>query len=776
MKRTSKKNIQKPEISNKKQKQENKSKKTSFLQQNLKYLFLVLILFYIASNFYEQTTGNAIFENLKSILQIPTIIIGVISLYFDKTKLNNVINKLFAENKKQSFLQKFKNLFTKKELPATALLIIILGISAFSLFYKLDRFDIFSDEVQLTQGAAGYYHTDEYRQWDFIKKELVGKAYNRAKPHQWVTAQSYKLFGINTWSSRFPSAFFGVLFILLFYFIGKHFVKDKYTSLIAIFTFALYFEFLFLGRWARMYAMIYPVFLLAFYWVFKFLTENNSFQIFNSDKYPFLQRYFNFNYIYFPFLLILLYIGLYTHPNITAIFPVFLMFLLVSVFIFRIEKKYLTAFSIAVTLLILQILFPYKVNFSQFTFFEINNSEIYNKALFGYPFSETINLIFIFLSGAILFISKNNNFRKRYLILFSVLFIIWLLFSYIIDYAPSYRYISFLTPFTVLLIVGSFMLINKILYNKIIQTILSLMLIASVLLSFSNHYESLYVTNTYSPAKPSVAHKKVVKNIQKDDVIFNHWGPKMYLSGIPENTKFLSLGSYQGRSFSDLYKEIQENPHGWLIWHKYNEARLDPELVNFANLYFKKYAGYGIDNYGEEVYYYNKQMIQPLELFQYQQYMPAANLSLNNSYCFVFDLKITNNTSENIFYLNNNDTNILKSYIKDKKLIAVTSDKDSIKYKIKTDVLNRIYLQINPKKISLKVNNENEITTNINLVPDLVKFSINPQFNGYLNNIRIYDFNLNTEQINTIQNDTKISEELTANGDKFRTLFLWKKK
>ncbi|MCF6184794.1 MAG: hypothetical protein L3J56_09270, partial [Bacteroidales bacterium] len=440
------------------------------------------------------------------------------------------------------------------------------------------------------------------------------------------------------------------------------------------------------------------------------------------------------------------------------------------------EKKYITAFLIASLILILQILFPYKINFSQFTFFDINNSEIYNKALFGYPFNIPINLIFLISFFPSIFYIKNDAFRKNFLILYITTFLIWLLFSYVIAYAPSYRYISFITPFTVLLIVGSFIFTIKVLYNKMFRVLLIALLLTSVTISFSNHYKSLYIENTYSPAKPSIAHKKVVDNFHKGDVIFKHWGPKLYLQGIPKDTKFLSLGGYQGKLFSEIFSDMKKNPSGWLIWHKYNEARLDPNFVNYANLYFKKYTGYGIDNTGEEVYYYNNSMLKPLELFQYQKYMPVANLCLKNSYSFVFDIKITENTKGSVFSFKNDTAGIVNCLSENKKIIIHTDGKNSLSADLQTDTINHIIWLAGNNKYTLYINGKKSDEEKISLKDDLVKFKINPAFNDYINNIRIYDFLLNKKQIQIINSDKNVSEESESDGKKFRTLFLWKRK
>ncbi len=778
MKRTSKKNIQpkKGEINEKKT--VINPKKRTFLQKNLKYIFLVLLLFYIGTHFYEQISGNKIFENYQAYLLFPAIIIGIFSVYFDRKKLNETVNRFFISEEaesKHNFTNKIKLFFSKKEIIVTLLFILVLGVSVFTLFYKLDNFDIFSDEIQVTKGAAGYFYTGEFRQWDFIKEELVGKPYNRAKPHQRIVAQSYKIFGVNEFAARFPSALSGVFLIAFMFLLGKYFIKDKYAALLSAFSFSLYFEFLFLGRWARMYGILYSLAFLLFYWIFKFINEKNklSFLKFNNK---FFNKYLNFNYLYLFPILVFVYIGINTHTNIVAIFPVFYLFFLFSIFLFPKEKKYLTAFIIASAILILQILFTYKVNFSQFTFFEINNSEIYLKALFGYPFSVNLGIIIIFISVTIFIFSANSDFKKRYLILFLTVLSTFIFFSYIINYAPSYRYVSFLTPFAILLITGSFLLIIKSMYPRIIQYILVGLFISASVLSYSNHFKGLYEENIYSPTRPSVAQQVIVKNIKEGDVIFKHWGPKLYMKGIPKSTKFYKIGSYKGKDIGTLFKMMSEHQSGWLTWDKIYEARLDPDFISYCNLYFKKYAGYGIDKTGVEVYYYDKSMLMPLELLQYQKNMPAANLYLKNSYSFVFDIKINENTKGSVFNFKNDTADIVNCLTKNKKIIIDTNGENSLSANLQADTINHIIWLIGTKKYTLYINGKKSSEEKITSKDDLVKFKINPAFNGYINNIRIYDFLLNKKQIQIINSDKNISEESESDGEKFRTLFLWKRK
>ena len=787
MKRVSKKDIEKQNVKTEKVVTETNSEEIPFYKKNVKYIFLILVLFSIFIDLYTSFVDSLDTElnlllKIRTILIIPAIILGMLSVYFERNNLTNIINRLFKEENKQiiNLIDKLKSAFTEKNFLSTFVLILIIGISVFTLFYKLDSFDIYSDEVQVTKAATGYYYTGEYKQWDFVKEEISESTLNRAKPHLFIVAQSYKLFGVNTWASRFPSALFGLFFIILLFFIGRFFIKDKTTVLLAVFSFALYYDFLTLGRWARMYAIVFPLFLISFYWLYRFVTEKNLFLELNSSKYKFVRNYLNYNYIYLPFLLVLVVLNLKIHQNTTVLFPVFLVFSVFSILLFYKEKKYITASVVAVLILLYQIINPYKVGFTRFSFFEIEHAEHYSKILFGYPFSEFTNVVFLTIGIFFIFLVKNDVFRKKYLMLFIISILTFVLFGYVFDYAPHYRYVSFITPLSVLLILATLFLTIKSLFNKYIQTLIVLLLVANITIKYANNFEKLYVENAISPAKPSIAHKTIVENYKKNDVIIRHYGPKRYLKGIDKDTKFINIGSTKHRSFFEIFEQIKKHKSGWIIWHTYFSGKLDKTLINYANLYFKKYNGRGIDNTGEEVFYYNEEMIHSIKEFQIIENIPVANLKLSNSYSIAFELTINNNTEGNIFTMQNDSINKIVCKIKNENIIVKMSEKDSVFMKLplgKSDNIILIQSVEGDKTIYSLSLNENTISKKeIFTDSDLVKFKIVPYFNGDINKIRLYDFSLNQMQINEIQKDTKGSETLTVNDKEFRTLYLWQKK
>ncbi len=97
-------------------------------------------------------------------------------------------------------------------------LIILTVVFGFIFFYRLDFNTLASfDEAWFGSIAKEIVKTD-----DFIDTQYNGKPfYDHPPMGYWLMAISYKIFGINEFSTRFPSALLGLLSILLIYKIGK---------------------------------------------------------------------------------------------------------------------------------------------------------------------------------------------------------------------------------------------------------------------------------------------------------------------------------------------------------------------------------------------------------------------------------------------------------------------------------------------------------------------------------------------------------------------------
>ncbi len=766
-----------------------------------KYSFLIFLLYSILLGiiFKKENSDEFILLNqqiiiFQSILLVPAATLGIISIWINKIKLRRIINSLFAEqeilsesfNIKNRILKPITNLFSKKERLPTLGFFFVIIISIFTLFYRLDYFDLYSDEGTTTQGAAGYYHSGEFKFWDFTKDELIDIEYRRAIPHQFLVALSYKIFGISTWSSRLPSVILTLIFIIFGYFFSRYFIRDSFAALLIVFSFSLYFEFLFLQRWGRMYAMIFPLFLFLYYLSYKFLTEPYSSKLKNKES-SFFSKYFNFRYILLPFLLIFLFLTLKLHVNITILLPILFLFIITSTLIYR-EKKYIPLIILGIIVIISQVIYPILFNFKTFTFFEAGHSKIYSRFFFGYPFSEETNAIILIVGIAILIISKNKLFTKKYLLLFVSAFFSWLFFALIVDFPASFRYISFLVPLVIILIIGLFTVILKTLFNKYIQIFFVLLLLTSVVTQFNARYDDLYVKNFISPAKPSVAWKTIIDNYEPGEIIYKHWGPMLYFDDIDSDAiiKTIGSGKKQKLPLSVLVDTLNNYKSGWLTWNTQDAYIIYQDVKDYCNIYFDKKTGYGLDSLGVEIFHYSDSMLVDTIQFQSERFLPNANLNLKHDFSVAFSLKINNNTAGSPFIIRGkNKTQLLIDINSNSLLIKYIAQKRTEigNFKLSPDNLHHIVLYQKSdnagQKAGLFINGKliKERTLN-SLISDIVKFKINTKFTGQINDIRIYDFALDAMQIQEILKNTEIAntEELQSEGVKFRTLYHWQKR
>jgi hypothetical protein len=753
-----------------------------------KYLFLTLFLFSVFVSFLTELDFTNKHPNLflklygyQVTIIIPTTALGILSLIQHKEKLNAIINRYFSSSEtKRTNIYTFRKIFTRKNLPYTAAFLTLMVVSAFTLFYRLDYFPLYSDEAQVTQGAAGYYYTGEYKQWDFAEKEIEEQNYNRAKPHQFVVAQSYKLFGISTWSSRLPSVVFGLLFLITGFFTAHFFTKNKFVSLAILILFVFFFEYLQLERWTRMYSMLMFLFLLTALFAYKFVSGKNKLKPSFLKGSESLAPYFDFDYSYLLPFLLMLYISYKIHPNAFVIMPVMLVFVIFSAALFR-DKKYFLLSVLGIVLLVVQGIFPFAVNYGWFTFFEVENSSAYTEFLFGFPFNPPANLVVVLTAVSALFISKNKEFRKKSLFLTATALTAWVLFSYIIQYKFSFRYIAHISPFLIILITSAAFLTAKTLFKTTGSIMLALLITAFAGVHFSEAYSRLYEKNKAAPAKTRTAYGTVIDNYQQGEIIYQHWGPTFYYKDLETAAHKIKL---HGSAFNEFIDTLQTYKKGWVVWSKHNEHVLEPDIVKFSNLYLKKYHGFGTDTTNVEVFrFFDNQTIDTTN-FREDIQLPYANLNLEHAYSLAFWINLPETAIQVPFFIRENKQNILKVQPEKGSIRIAYNDKDVIYTENIADTnWHHIvwYQESGEKGANFGVLVDGEPTAEIQLSKSagaLVKFKVNKLFDGFLDDIRIYNFVLNKNQTAVIMSSRGIpnTQELMSEGESFSALFHWQKK
>lgn len=758
-----------------------------------KYTFLLLLLYSIGVSLipikeysnefvilYQKLTA---FQN---ILILPSIVLGIISVWIHKSKLQQIINDLYTEKEvqeektsiKERILNPIKQLFSKKEILSTSLLFVIIGISIFTLFYRLDYFDLYSDEAQVIEGAANYYHTGESGQWDFVKNTPKNNNYSRGWIHLEIISWFYKILGISVWTTRFVSVFFSLIFEFLVLYVSWFFTKNKLSAVFITLSIFLSYDFLLLFRWARMYALLFPVFIILSLLAYNVLIKKSP--EFMRNKLPEkLIAYFDFNPLIIFFFLVFAYLGYLLHYNALIILVVmFLMsiFLLIS----RKEKKQLTFLGISTIVFFVAISFPsYSRFLDRFSFFEASNDIIYLQLMFSTPFSYIVNIILIAIILGSLFFIKNKEYTNKFIFLLVAISITWILFAYIFVFDVSFRYVGFIVPLAVIFIILSWDIIIRSLFNKIVLILFYLLLIVSISSKFYISYDMLYEVNKFYPAKPSKAFPTIVKNYKQGELIYKHWASMFYLDNIDSTAELKNIAHYKPRPFKEVYEDIQKHTGTWITWHTQNNSRVGEKIIQYASNYFIKYHGHGIDSSFVELYYATPKMLVDTNKFnKLDKFIPSANLNLKNKYTISFWLSYTKPVQNPPFIFTNLYDTIFEIEIKNSQINLLL--KDSIINSapiIKKQDFQHIIFSITQQSEQLKtyfiVNSKRISATSNKLNFDLIKFKVNRAYKYPLDNISIYYGDLSTNDIDEISKST--DTYINSEGEVIKSLYNWKK-
>jgi hypothetical protein len=776
--------------------------KTNSIQKISKLILLILATVLIINSLFQSSDSNNWYYDYYKTLGLFSVLfsgiiteLGIILVYQFREDLIHNISLIFDPkdtniDEKIIYIKgKFKTRINRNTITTALIVIFLVTVSIFTNFYRLDGYDLYSDEAQVTDKAAGYYYTGEYKAWSFIKEKTVGNVNKRGWPHIFIVAQSYKIFGITPWASRFPSALSGVLFVLISFFIMMFFLRDKTVAFYSAFSFSLYFNLLQLFRWSRMYAIAIPVFVLALYFGYRFITEKNKSAYLKIIENKRWGRYLNYNYILLPFFAIFTYFAYYLHVN--TLFVLLLLYLISIYYFFYLkEPKYLTAILLGLLFLLLgYFIVPNVSGISHYlTFFTQKNRAYYSIMHFGYPFIQELNISLLIIGIAILLVVPNLKFRKVFLLFYIGTIMSWIVFSFLFNYPVSFRYMCFIAPLSVATIIFIYSILLKSLFNKTVIIVGFLMLTLSISVHFAKHYDKLYVQNPLSPAYPSIALKTMIEKFSPNELIYRHWGPGMYYKGIPKSAKQRELGGSIGKPFNEILDTLKKYPSGWLTWMSHDTYRLDKDFVDYTNLYFTKYHGYGIDQTGVELFHYTRSVLYELEKFEFERLLPNANINLQNSFSIAFWIKVNKSNQKGPFLFEKEGLPVLEikqteenpfviscCYIENKALTLKTKEFTG------SDWHHLCFTQnINQagNTISLYLDGVLQGQGSLNSKgADIVKFHLNKNFVGEQNDVRIYNFALNQAQINEIIKNvnTNMTNELKVNSKPFNTLFHWKK-
>ncbi len=162
----------------------------------------------------------------------------------------------------------------QKKTVIRSVLIIVVVIGAFLRFWHLGAVPFRADEFLDINATVGYVHTGMWQAWDHnmgdVSTRVNSASDHRAWLYRWQVAFLFKYFPPTEAVARSVSALWGVLTIILIYFVAASLTQRRAIGLISAALYAVSVSAIEVDRTLRMYAMFAPVF-LAFSWA-TFLT------------------------------------------------------------------------------------------------------------------------------------------------------------------------------------------------------------------------------------------------------------------------------------------------------------------------------------------------------------------------------------------------------------------------------------------------------------------------------------------------------------------------
>lgn len=473
------------------------------------------------------------------------------------------------------------------------ILAIIVLLGGFLRFYKLGNSAFDRDEFFELNSSYGYFKTGHFVAWNFNDEKPFpanmqdDSSNERAETFRWQLAQLYRFHEPTEFLARALGSAWGVIGILLVFFITISFTGNPYIALIAAFLAAVGESEIIYSRRLRMYAMFFPMYFLFSWTVFKFYESKYKGKIKFFFK---IHEKIGFNPAYFLPVLITGLISYNVHLltlNIGAVMAVYA-FLFFIISLWRKKAPLLNKYSItlaAVALGLLATRLPvfygyYKSIKKNINFFQSN-----------YDFFREYFSDFIYISvGVVLviigiwYLAKKMQRQKEAAFLASSALVPLALAVFAWKREESHRYIYFLQSFGIILsAVGIYgvikLAISKIKnynYKKIAAAIILIVFFASMDYGYLAKNSGIYVpkSNPYYPDF-EVIFGYVEQHKSAEDVMITRTYRSFYWRGAGIKTydiKSLQMGAKGCENKID--EIVKENPNGWAVYPKVDKLNL----------------------------------------------------------------------------------------------------------------------------------------------------------------------------------------------------------
>jgi len=449
-------------------------------------------------------------------------------------------------------------------------LIIILAFASILMFTNLGDRALWGDEAQTSLVAVntlefGIPKMDNNR--IFLGRNSDGSAQIHPNPiinkdNLWtyspwgefyLIASSLAVFGQTDFSARLPFAILGILSIILLYFLAIK-LTNKETANLSIFLLALYIPFYLYSRQARYHSATMFLALLTIY-IYLFFIENKRWSL--------------------PLLTLSLVISFYIHY---VLFFALYIAVIFHFIIFRLNKKLLASPKelikdktlqklLVASVVIFCLTFPWFVYAntasqasSAFSILHILTSTIYSLA---YLLLYTIPLVLL-----IPFVLKKPG--KSSTLIFIIIISACIMNALTPDYIPAFRYITFVFPFSMILISQSILFIKK--YSKLAASITILLLVFTNIL-FILPFKPLEPIGLKLTEENSSSNSFIKDNLKLNYFLFDHLYEITHHYSTPEE-KICAYLKEQGNE-DDL---ILSNPSSLLCTFPNNQIPWLPSM------------------------------------------------------------------------------------------------------------------------------------------------------------------------------------------------------
>ena len=482
--------------------------------------------------------------------------------------------------------------------------ILILLVSCVLIFYRLGYYDIWEDENLVINAAKGVYEQGV---------AYFKDGYDRAWIHTLLCAGVFEVFGVSEFTGRIPSAIFGIVFVLVCFYVFARWYGLAWLALLIPLICLMNDRFLILFRYMRMYALLIPLFLLGVYLLYRAIEwiQKSSFNAepSKSSYRPWLQV-----------AIALLFIPLLAHIHKLSmiLLPAFGLFVLYIVLLHR-SRNQLRLLWISLAGGVVLLMLTFVVQLDALKMFRQVAEKImvpHNPmtAYFEYVFKNglPLNSTFMFLLAGLGLLGAKISRRYKSLLILNYLFIVIAVISmvYLIgNEGRDYRYVAHIVPFVVCTLLVTIYFAGRVVAKGSYPwTMILVLLIASIQLIYD--YEKVYVRHPWAP-RYSIVYDALKSQYKADDALFatnikSYYLDPKALAG-PHYHKVPKRKEYTMEQFE---ADIRAEGRGWFLWELHKSHHLRQEIIQYIYKNFKPIHNSNLDDLGVELFYFDETMIR----------------------------------------------------------------------------------------------------------------------------------------------------------------------